>query len=495
MHKNNKKFVLKINKIKKSFGQKVVLDDVSFSLFFGQKVALIGANGSGKSTLAKIITGEVNQDFGSVEVFKNFKISYLPQEIDNNFLVRDYLEKSSKAFEILNELKLSKKLIEEIFLRKISSLSGGEKTKIFLAKIALEKSPIIILDEPTNNLDKEGLEKLEKIINDSSSAFLIISHNREFLDQTVSEIIYLDENSHQVKIYDGGYSDFLNQTQSEKIQKIMEYSSHLKKEQKMYNAAMLRKKQQESIESVINKGVGCNAGLRTLAGKAGKDVKKLLKKYEDIRSERPEKEILKRPLKIDFSNMKHSGTKILEIKNLNLEFGFNGEINLEIVAGDRVLISGVNGSGKTTFLRTILKKSDDLEKIKWGVNVEIGYLPQDFLFEKYKDEIFIDYFIKETGKNITDARKILARFGFLEYEIKTKISKLSLGMRGRGKIATMLANNPNVLILDEPTNNLDLEVLEKFEQALKNYKGVIVFVSHDKYFIDRMKPNKVLLGL
>jgi ATPase subunit of ABC transporter with duplicated ATPase domains len=200
----NKKFALKVNKISKSFDQKVVLDEVSFSLFFGQKVALIGANGSGKSTLAKIIIKKIKADSGEIEIFKNFLISYLPQEMNEEFLVEEYLEKNSKAFEILESFGLE----EEIFRRKISSLSGGEKTKIFLIKIALEKSPIIILDEPTNNLDQDGLEFLEKIIQKSNSAFLIVSHDRAFLDKTVSKILFLDENSHQLKIYDGNYSDF-----------------------------------------------------------------------------------------------------------------------------------------------------------------------------------------------------------------------------------------------------------------------------------------------
>ena len=187
-----KKFVLKINKISKIFDEKKILNNISFSLYFGEKIALIGPNGSGKSTLAKIITGKIKQDEGEIEIFKNFKISYLPQEINNNISVKEYLGENSLVFSELNKNGFS----EEILLRKISSLSGGEKTKIFLIKITLENSPIIILDEPTNNLDTDGIKKLKSIINKSKSSFLIISHDRNFLDETVTKIIYLDEFSH-----------------------------------------------------------------------------------------------------------------------------------------------------------------------------------------------------------------------------------------------------------------------------------------------------------
>ncbi len=486
-----KKFTLKINKISKIFDEKKVLNNISFSLYFGEKIALIGPNGSGKSTLAKIITGKIKQDEGEIEIFKNFKISYLPQEINNNISVKEYLGENSLVFSELNKNGFS----EEILLRKISSLSGGEKTKIFLIKIALENSPIIILDEPTNNLDSVGIKKLKLIINKSKSSFLIISHDRNFLDETVTKIIYLDEFSHEIKIYDGNYSDFFKKREKEKKRQEELYVENqkekkkLKKELKNQISKTSRKMKTNIIRNDKNK-LSANKrieGIQNSAGKNKKRAEKKLKSFKEIK--KPE---YKKPLIIDFSEMKRSGLNVLKIKNLILNFGTKEKINLEVFFGDKILISGKNGIGKTTLIKEILKsKEENNEKITWGTNVNIGHLPQDLEFQN-KNEIFINYFLKKSEKTLTDARKILNRFGFYNEEINLEINNLSPGMRARGRIALMLANNPNLLILDEPTNNIDLEILEEFEKALKNYKGTIIFVSHDKYFIEKIKPNKII---
>ena len=485
-----KKFVLKINKISKIFDEKKILNNISFSLYFGEKIALIGPNGSGKSTLAKIITGKIKQDEGEIEIFKNFKISYLPQEINNNISVKEYLGENSLVFSELNKNGFS----EEILLRKISSLSGGEKTKIFLIKITLENSPIIILDEPTNNLDTDGIKKLKSIINKSKSSFLIISHDRNFLDETVTKIIYLDEFSHEIKIYDGNYSDFTIQKKQEKNKSDTLFGENQRQKRKieeqvknLQNNALIKKN--TSFSNDNDKYIDFNKTSRNLKKNSAKlkATKNKLKNFKE-----KEKTYQKRPLIIDFSEMKRSGLKVLKIKDLILNFGTKEKINLEVFFGDKVLISGKNGIGKTTMIKEILKsKEENNEKIIWGTNVNIGYLPQDLEFQN-KNEMFINYFLKKSEKTLTDARKILNRFGFYNEEIDLEINNLSPGMRARGKIALMLANNPNLLILDEPTNNIDLEILEEFEKALKNYKGTIIFVSHDEYFIEKIKPNKII---
>jgi len=497
MLKENKKFALKVNKIKKKFDNKTILDDVSFSLYFGEKIGFIGQNGAGKSTLMKIIMRDLEMDDGDIEIFKNFDISYLPQEIQDDIFVKDYLElKNKNQSNLLNILK-DFGFNEEILLRKISTLSGGQKTKIFLTKIILEKSPIILLDEPTNNLDKDGLEKLEEIIKNSNSAFLIISHDRKFLDETVSKIIELDSENHKIKIYTGNYSDYKlekenyeerqqslfveNQRQKKKIKD--EVNRQKTKTSRNMNASKMRN---DTNKLAANKRI---EGVENSAGKNLKRAKDKLEKFDEMEGVK-----FKRPLIIDFSEMKHLGNKVLEIKDLRLPFGFSGKINLEIFAGDRLLVEGKNGSGKTTFIKEILSQnfSKISQNILWGETVKIGYLPQDFSQNENLDEKFIDYFMEKTEKNITDSRKIINRFGFFDEEINLKISELSPGLRGRGRIAVMLANNPNVLILDEPTNNLDLEVLEEFEKALKDFLGTIIFTSHDRYFVRKMKANKFL---
>ena len=490
-----RKFAIKINKITKYFDEKLILDKIDFSLYFGEKVALIGPNGSGKSTLSKIILGEEKQDSGSIEVFKGFNISYLPQELNQNILVEKYLkiekrigDERRKIFELFDEFGFS----EEILRSKISTLSGGEKTKIFLIKVSLENSDIIILDEPTNNLDIDGLNYLEKIIDNSKSAFLIVSHDRSFLDNTVTKVIYLDGDFHNIKIYDGNYSSYIEQKEhgDERDERLYGENQRRKKnieeEIKINRGKAFRKEAGVQVNSDNDK-LGNNLKKSNYALKASgalKNAKNKLKNFDEL-----ERVKNKRPLIIDFSKMKNSGVKVLEIKNLLLDFGYKEKINYEIFLGDRVLISGKNGSGKSTLIKKILENIDSSENIIWGSNIILGYLPQTLDYGKDREK-FIDYFLEKTGKNITESRKILKRFGFFDEEVESEISKLSPGMRARGKIALMLANNPNVLILDEPTNNLDLEVLEELEKALKKYKGTIIFVSHDKYFIEKISYNK-----
>lgn len=492
-----RKFAIKINKITKYFDEKLILDDISFSLYFGEKVALIGPNGSGKSTLSKIILGLEKQDSGSIELFKGFKISYLPQESHQVILVEKYLkwekrgsEDRKKIFELFGKFGFG----EEILQNKISSLSGGEKTKIFLIKVTLENADIIILDEPTNNLDIDGLNYLEKIIQNSKSAFLIISHDRSFLDETVSKVIHLDGDSHDIKIYDGNYSSYLGQKEwdGEREDRLFGENQRKKKnieeEIKINRGKSFRKETGVNVNSDNDK-LGNNLKKSNYAMKASgalKNAKNKLKNFDEL-----ERVKNKRPLIIDFSDMKNSGVNVLKIKDLSLEFGFKENISYEIFSGDRVLITGKNGSGKSTLIRAILESEESFKNITWGSNVILGYLPQSLEYGE-KGEIFIKYFLEKTGKNIMEARKILKRFGFFDEEVDSKIIDLSPGMRARGKIALMLADNPNVLILDEPTNNLDLEVLEEFEKALNNYKGTIIFVSHDKYFIEKIVPNKII---
>ena len=491
---NKKKFALRVNKIVKEFEEKIVLNEVSFNLYFGEKVGLVGANGSGKSTLAKIISGKLEKDAGDIEIFKNFKISYLPQELNQDILVQEYLDKEKmkgsdikELFVLLEEYEFG----EEILLRKISSLSGGEKTKIFLIKISLEKAEIIILDEPTNNLDIAGLEKLEEIIKKSKSAFLVISHDRKFLDNTVTKIIELGEN-HKIKIWDGNYSSFLDQKQNwiKRQEELFTVNQKEKKklllEKERQVAKSSRKMSLNKIKTDKNK-TAARKRIDAVQRSAGKNLKRAEEKLDKF--EEKEKIKYKRPLIIDFSEMKKSGNKVLEVNNLILKFGSKKEISFEVFSGDRVLISGKNGAGKTTLIKEILKK--DNEKIIWGTNVVIGYLPQDLNLSKKESDVST-WFQNETAVNITESRKILKRFGFEDFEVRNRLMELSPGMRARLKIATMLANNPNLLILDEPTNNLDIEVLDELEKALEKYQGTIIFVSHDRYFIEKMKPNKII---
>lgn len=354
----NKKTILKINKISKSFDEKVVLNDISFSLYFGQKVALIGANGSGKSTLAKIIMGMEKSESGIVEVFKNFKVSYLAQEFSGEKTVGKYLQITdsgkSKILKTLSEFSFPEKILD----RKISELSGGEKTKIFLSKISLEDSQIIILDEPTNNLDSEGIEYLKNIIKNSKSAFLIISHNRKFMDETVSKIIFLDEDTKNIKIYDGGYSGFAIKRKVERQKQKMDYLENQREKGKISKEILNQKSKTQRGSNTLkfatdNLRSAVKARFNGAQNSAGRNLKKAQTKLDNFTDLENIK--IKRPLKIDFSEMKNSGYDVLKVTELFLKYGYKKSVNFQIVSGDRFLISGKNGTGKTTLIKELLE--------------------------------------------------------------------------------------------------------------------------------------------
>ena len=499
MHTKNiqdKKFALKVNKIKKDFGQKNVLDDVSFSLFLKEKVGFVGPNGVGKSTLLKIIAGKLESDSGSIEVFKNMKVSYLPQELESDTLVSKYLfTEKEPRLDILN-LLIEFNLKEDILERKISHLSGGQKTKIFLMKISIEKSPVILLDEPTNNLDIDGQKNLSKVISRSDSAFLIVSHNRDFLDKTISKIVELDFVSKNINSYGGNYSFYVEEKKERQERQDMLYRESQRQKKKMEKEIVLNKQKAARNLSGVNfsgdndklsNNYKKNMFLNTAARKV-RDFKRSLENLEDLDSVAQ-----KRPLKIDFSFDGKSSTNVLKVTDLSLAYGFSGNINFDIFSKDILHIQGINGSGKTTLLKTLLGSIEPKSgTFIWGENVRVGYLPQDFLKEDNLEKTFLDWFLENSNKSQTDARKVLFRFGFAEFEVKEKVKNLSPGLRGRGRIALMFCNNPNVLILDEPTNNLDLEVLEEFEKALLDFPGSIIFTSHDQRFVEKIKVNKFL---
>lgn len=504
MPKINKRFALRVNKISKSFEDTVILDDVSFSMYFGEKIALIGQNGEGKSTLVRLITGDLQKDTGEINLEKDLGISYLPQEFDSNQKIEDFLNLKNLTEKDLGEIKsliYKLNLPEDILERSFGSLSGGQRSKLALVKIKLSRSDVVILDEPTNNLDLSGIKFLEEIVLNSKKSFLIVSHDRKFLDNTASKIIKLENG--KIKTYSGNYSDYLEQRDKEEKLMRERYQSHIEKENKMKKAHMYKLAYKQKVEKrqsdkrkmshkVTDKGHLNKMVLSEVAGVAGREARIFGEKLQKLENDRPNKNSEARPLKIDFSEMKRSGDKVLEIDDLEIRNGnFElGPISEKITREDRVLVMGDNGAGKSTLVKKIMESLNNENKnISWGVNINVGYLPQDLFFAE-EDQDFLNIFLDKTEKDQTNGRKILSRFGFTKEDIFKKVSEFSPGMRSRAIIAIMLANNPNLLILDEPTNSLDMEVLSQFEKALQEYSGTIICISHDRYFIEKMKFNK-----
>lgn len=442
--------------LSKSFDNFAVFKHADFSIQKGEKIGLVGSNGSGKSTLLKILNGLIKPDEGSITISKGIDIGYIPQEFDAD------------------------------------NLSGGEKTKKALAKIFSSPNDLLLLDEPTNNLDIEGLETLEKFVKESDKTFLIVSHDREFLDRTVSRIFEIDEIDKKLRIYDGNFSSYL-QARNARIEKEWaEYNDSVEDKKRLEKTVEEKLKRADEISrSKLPDNDKMQGKTKVEWGQRifQRGAKLLKNRLENTETLEKPKEFL--PLNINFEIGERSGDKVLELISVTKKMPIQtlGPINLLIQYGDKILITGENGSGKTTLLKMIMGEVlSDSGEIKHGTNLKIGYLPQqeDFISEaKVKDE-----FIRHTKIEEGLSRRILNRFKLSAEDVNKKVKELSSGERSRLIIATIMAQKVNCLILDEPSNHLDLQALESLEYAVKNFEGTLILVSHDRYFIKQIKPLK-----
>ncbi|MDD2968046.1 MAG: ABC-F family ATP-binding cassette domain-containing protein [Lachnospiraceae bacterium] len=505
--------VLSCHNIYKSFGEQTVLENCSFHIEEYDKAAIVGINGAGKSTLLKIIAGELSADNGSCIVAKDKQVGYLPQQqvmesdhtiYDELLLVKKDLidmEEQIRAMEIRMKSHSGEQLdalmqtysrlthefelnngysyksevtgilkglgfLEEDFKKPVRTLSGGQKTRVALGKILLNKPEIIMLDEPTNHLDMESISWLETYLLNYKGAVLIVSHDRYFLDRISNKIIELD--FAKATTFTGNYSAY-----SEK-------KAILRTAQ--WNAYMNQQNEIKHQEEVIRKLKSFN---REKSIRRAESREKMLDKIE----------VLDRPLehtagiKMQITPRLLSGTDVLSLQNVKKSFGkltlFN-DLNFEIKRGERVALIGNNGTGKTTILKMInqiLPCDEGIVKI--GTNVHIGYYDQEHnVLHKEKslfDEIADDF---PTLTN-TEIRNTLAAFLFTGDEVYKRIMDLSGGERGRVSLAKLMLSEANFLILDEPTNHLDIASKEILENVLNHYEGTILYVSHDRYFINK----------
>ena len=505
--------ILSCQNLSKTFVDRPILKQASFQLEEHEKAAIVGVNGAGKTTLLKMIIGQLPADEGLITFAKDKTFGYLAQQSDLSSSHTIYeellsvkqdlvsmeqqlrdLEESMKHcegtqleeimdrytrmthdFEVKGGLLYKSELtgvlkglsfLDEDFDKQISTLSGGQKTRVSLAKLLLQSPDLIILDEPTNHLDIASISWLETYLRSYKGAVLIVSHDRYFLDRVVTKVIAIENGL--VRSYAGNYSDYAAK------------------------AAMLRKaavnaylKQQEEIhhqQQVIDKLKSFN---REKSIKRAESREKMLDKME----------LLEKPVEIrDDMHLKLtpqiiSGNDVLSIEDLSKHFGFLTlfeHVDIEIKRGEHVAIIGDNGTGKTTLLKIINElESMDSGQIRLGSKVEIGYYDQEHhVLHSEKtlfDEISDDY---PTLTN-TQIRNTLAAFLFTGDDVFKKISELSGGERGRVSLAKLMLSNANFLILDEPTNHLDITSKEILEQALNDYEGTVLYVSHDRYFVNQ----------
>lgn len=508
---------IELNKIKKNYGLRNVLDGFSLQLKTGERIALIGQNGSGKSTILKIIAKQESIDSGTINIRSGAKIGILNQIYENekeDILVEDFLYKSFE--EILKiEKKLNKletqmsteantdkleKLINEygrtqerfsliggyetqekfnkicsrfyinkdLLKQNYNLLSGGEKTRVNLAKLLLTQPDILLLDEPTNHLDIHSLEFLEELILKYKGTVLIVSHDRYFLDKVINKTILLENGKEN--IYYGNYSYFLKEDERRTLAQFERYKNQQKQIEKMKESIMTLRK------------FGDLAG-NEIFFKRAKNIEKRLEKMEII----DRVNLNKKALDLKFNTKNRSGNDVLKIENL--EKRFNQKIifkdaNLNLNYGEKACLIGENGSGKSTLIKIILGQDINFDgKLKLGTSIKFGYISQNIIFED-DNKTVLDYFLEENNFSETEARNKLARYGFRQENVFKKIGKLSGGEKVRIILMKLIQKDINFLILDEPTNHIDIDTREILEEALKEYKGTVLFVSHDRFFIN-----------
>lgn len=504
--------ILSCNNISKSFGTDVIIKSCSFNIEDHEKAAIVGINGAGKSTLLKIITGIEPADTGLVTLAKDKTLGYLSQQqnlnsdntiYDELLSVKQYiLDMEAQLRRIENQMKsaddealetLMKKysdlnhefelnngyaykseitgvlkglgFAEEDFTLNVNTLSGGQKTRVALGRLLLSKPDIILLDEPTNHLDMESISWLENYLLNYSGAVLIVAHDRYFLDKIVSKIIELDNGN--ATVFSGNYTDYASK---KAILRNMQLKEYLNQQREIKHQ-----------EEVITKLKQFN---REKSIKRAESREKMLNKMEFV--DKPE--ILNDKMDIKLEPNVISGNDVLTVDNLTK--GFDGtvlfdNICFQIKRGERVALIGSNGTGKTTILKLINGIIPaDSGSIYLGAKVNIGYYDQEHHVLDPDKTIFDEIRDAYPDLNNTQIRNTLAAFLFTNEDVFKYIKDLSGGERGRVSLAKLMLSNANFLILDEPTNHLDITSKEILENALNSYTGTVLFVSHDRYFIN-----------
>ena len=515
---------IELNKIKKNYGLKNILDGFSLELKTGERVALIGQNGSGKSTILKIIAKQESVDSGTINIRNGAKIGILNQIYENekeDISVEKFLYKSFeeilKVEKKLNKLetqmstevnadKLEKIINEygrmqerfslmggyeiqerfnkicsrfyinkELLKQSYNLLSGGEKTRVNLAKLLLTQPEILLLDEPTNHLDIHSLEFLEELILKYKGTVLIVSHDRYFLDKVINKTVLLENGKEN--IYYGNYSYFLKEDERRTLAQFENYKNQQKQIEKMKESILTLRK------------FGDLAG-NEMFFKRAKNIEKRLEKMEII----DRVDLNKKSLDLKFNIKKRSGNDVLKLENVEKKFDQKvifKDANLTLNYGEKAALIGKNGSGKSTLIKMILGQDTNFQgELKLGTSIKIGYISQNIIFED-NEKTVLDYFLEGNNLSETEARSKLAKYGFRQENAFKRIGKLSGGEKVRIILMKLIQRDINFLILDEPTNHINIDTREILEEALKEYKGTVLFVSHDRFFINAI-ANRVL---
>lgn len=519
--------ILNINKLKKEYGIETVLKDFSLNVNQGESAALIGPNGSGKTTIFRIIIGQEHFSEGTVSVRNDIEVGYLDQlpdfkaeltiyqelekvfekvkeqikemqrleqkiahhgeRVDESEAHSDDLEKTMQEYSALQRkfekgvgYEYQSKIRQvaagmgfdevEIHEKTLDQLSGGEKTRVGLAKLLLMEPDLLLLDEPTNHLDLKSVEWLENYLNSYQGSLLIISHDRYFLDNTVQRIVEIKNGKNED--YRGNYSYYQNERKRRYEQRLREYKNQQKKIEEL----------EDAIEQLYIWGRSRDSE------KMFKRAKAMEKRLERI--DRIEKPQLKgKKMKLELDTDIRGGDDVLFVENLTKRFDdlkLFQDLNFELHRSDKAAIIGDNGTGKSTILRIIMGEINaDQGKVKIGSNIYPAYYRQEFEGFNPEDDL-ITALQRETAVTNSKARDMLASFLFTGEDVFKKVKQLSGGEKSRLRLLQLMSSNYNFLILDEPTNHLDLPSREVLEEALNDYQGTILIVSHDRYFLDKV---------
>lgn len=505
--------ILSVSNIHKSFNEVPILKDVSFHIEDYDKAAIVGINGAGKTTLLRIIMGELSADEGIVTLAKNKTIGYLSQHEavsgENTIyeellsVKQDILDMQQKmhsielqmktatdekldqlmntyaglthAFEAANGYAYKSELTgvlkglgftEEEFSKSVSALSGGQKTRVALGKLLLLKPDLIILDEPTNHLDMSSITWLETYLLNYKGAVIIVSHDRYFLDRIANKVIELDRS--KATVFTGNYSDY---AAKKEILRVAEYNAYIKQQTEI-------KHQEEVIEKLKSFN-------REKSIKRAESREKMLDKIELL--DKPTEVRADMHLRLEPKQV--SGNDVLHVEHLSKAFGsltLFDDLSFDIKKGEHVAIIGDNGTGKTTILKMINELLPaDGGTIRLGANVQIGYYDQEHHVLHMEKTLFEEISDDYPSLTNTEIRNTLAAFLFTGDDVFKTVKSLSGGERGRISLAKLMLSEANFLILDEPTNHLDIVSKEILEDALNGYTGTVLYVSHDRYFINK----------